>query len=150
MLPGNAVWMTDRIFGFVDPHAERDGRDDHFELAVEESVLHAPPPFGIEARVIRRGGKVLREQRRHALGLLAAGRIDDRRTMLGIGQQLARQVGPLRRAGLHHFDRDIRAAKAVDEARRMIETQLFADIVLHHGVAVAVSAITGAGRSVGR
>jgi hypothetical protein len=54
------------------------------------------------------------------------------------------------RGGFDDFDGDIVAAEAVDEAGGGVDAELFADVVLDEGVAVAVRATTGAGRREGR
>ena len=73
----------------------------------------------------------MRQKRGHALRLFPARRINNCGTTFVIAKQFQRQAGPLRRTRLHHFDRNIRAPKAVDKTRLMIEAQLPANVVLH-------------------
>ena len=48
-------------------------------------------------------------------------------------QELAREAGPHGGTGLHHFDGDIGAPESVDEAGRVNQTKLIANVSLHDG-----------------
>ena len=89
MLPGSAVWMTERIFGLSIPMPKAMVATMTSSFPARNASCTRRAALRIEAGMIRRGAEIAGEQRGHALRLLAAGRIDDGRPTRGIGQQLA-------------------------------------------------------------
>ena len=80
------------------------------------------------------GGREVRGQRGGGLlGILARRRIDDRRTALRIAQQIERALGPHGLRHFDHFDGEVVAAEAVDEARGVVQRKLREDVVLNDG-----------------
>ena len=79
--------------GLVDPHAEGDGGDDHGVRRLQEPVLHPGPLVVFHAGVVGAGRQTrLRQGRRHVLGRLLLGDVDDGRSG-GIGRKPLEQQG---------------------------------------------------------
>ena len=133
----------------VDAHTERDGRDDHFQPAFEKCLLHLLAAPAIEPRVIGRDGRSSAADRAPGFRNPCAAACRRSRAAGPSILQESPQPAPKRRIrrGLHHLDRDVVAPEAVDEMlRRESGPVACAMSFCTSGVAVAVSAITGAGR----
>lgn len=136
--------------GFVDAHAERDGGDDDVEVAVEERGLRLFTRLVRQTRVVRRDAQAAREDFGGGFGALAGGGVDDGGRAALLEQPLERAFRPLLRQHLERFDGEVVTAKAVNElAGAGAKADCLTMSRWTSGVAVAVSAIAGAGRSEG-
>ena len=78
MVDGMLAWADEAHVGLVDAHAERDGRDHHHAVLLQERVLVARAVGRLHAGVIgERVDALAAQERRELLGRLARAAIDD-------------------------------------------------------------------------
>ena len=102
----------------VDAHAERGRGDDDVELAAQEAGLDVGADGGGETCVISGSVELVAERLRGLFRFFARGRVDDRGAMRGVREDRFDEIEPFARQTLDRFDRDVRAAEAVDRAER--------------------------------
>ena len=97
----------------VDPHAERDGRDDDGPVRRHEAVLHGLAHLCLHARVIGLGGEPDRDQRRRdVLGSFLECHVDDGRAQGSRPEPFDQYVDSLRRRARRHAQKKIRPIEA--------------------------------------
>ena len=79
--------------GLVDPHAERDRRDDHVRVRVRPPLLHLDAVIGVHARVVGTCGQARRREERSDTFRGALQRhVDDRRAGRALAQTVDQQL----------------------------------------------------------
>jgi hypothetical protein len=116
--------------GAIDPHAERDRRDDDVDVLVQELLLVAMADLVLEARVVgHRATPRAASCGRPELGVLAPDAVDDaglarmaRDHPLDLRDQVAARLEAVGEVG---------AIAAADEARRIAQAELLDDVLAH-------------------
>src|SRR5205814_6015804 len=107
----------------IDPHSERDGRDDDIALLFRERFLRFTPRVGAHAGVIRAYGEILFAQLlRERVDVAAANAIDDSRLVfvpLEHFENLLRLIATRKNA-----IREIGAIEVADEQQRIAQREL--------------------------
>src|SRR3954454_3831577 len=100
--------------------------------------------------MVRFGAEMASQVQGKRIAFTAGGNVNDSWTLRGIPKNVHDSFRAYGTRNFHHLNGEVIPAKALNGTQRAIQPELLRDIVLYVGVAVAVSAITGAGRSMGR